>query len=227
MVPNLKSSSHLTVTGCVQNEITMKGFFTNHWTTLFCFLAILLSKIRWNNFVIDSFDLNFQKDIAQGCLMLSRAIWALFFLGILIQNGIKKPQSRSNFRGVRTCCAPPLDPPLLFKLLFFNRRWLVFIIISYQIPNAYPCVSVGGRNENLYVLSSKLFISRCVISSVESQKGAINIHWCSVENQKGGIAACTKSWYGDTALLVLNGTSLNTDSALLALNWRHDSDLNA
>ena len=27
--------------------------------------------------------------------------------------------------------------------------------------------------------------------------------------------------YGDSALLVLNGTSLNSDSALLALNWRY------
>ena len=28
--------------------------------------------------------------------------------------------------------------------------------------------------------------------------------------------------YGDSALLVLNGTSLSSDSALLALNWRYD-----
>ena len=29
-------------------------------------------------------------------------------------------------------------------------------------------------------------------------------------------------FYGDSALLVLNGTSLNSDSALLALNWRNE-----
>ena len=56
--------------------------------------------------------------------------------------------------------------------------------------------------------------------SVESQKGAINIQRYSVENQKGAIAIdiVHLSWYSDNALLVLNGTSLNIDNALLALN---------
>ena len=40
VVPNLKSSLNFTVTGCVRNRITIRGL-TNHWTTLFCFLAIL------------------------------------------------------------------------------------------------------------------------------------------------------------------------------------------
>ena len=58
------------------------------------------------------------------------------------------------------------------------------------------------------------------ISSVESQKGGINIERCLVENQKGAIAD-TNLKYGDSALLVLNETSsLNIDSTLLALNWR-------
>ena len=55
-------------------------------------------------------------------------------------------------------------------------------------------------------------------SSDESQKGAITIQRCSVENQKGARSPLTL--YSDSALLVLNGTSLNIDSALLALNWR-------
>ena len=42
----------------------------------------------------------------------------------------------------------------------------------------------------------------------------------SVENQKGAITVLKV--YGDDALLVLNRTSFNSDSALLALNWRND-----
>ena len=56
-------------------------------------------------------------------------------------------------------------------------------------------------------------------SSVESQKGTINIQRCSVENQKGAIPV-QSLWWNLSVLLVLNGTSLNSDSALLALNWR-------
>ena len=55
-------------------------------------------------------------------------------------------------------------------------------------------------------------------SSVEPQKGAIIIQSCSVENQKGAIQLYKV--YGDSALLVLNGTSLNSDSALLVLSLR-------
>ena len=45
----------------------------------------------------------------------------------------------------------------------------------------------------------------------ENQKGVITIQGCSTENQ---------TLYSDSALLVLNETSLNSDNALLALNWR-------
>ena len=46
------------------------------------------------------------------------------------------------------------------------------------------------------------------MSSVESQKGVIIVQRCSVENQKGAIAV--QSVYNDNALLVLDGTSLNS-----------------
>ena len=62
--------------------------------------------------------------------------------------------------------------------------------------------------------SSKL-LKDVNISSVESQKGVIAVQRCSVENQKGAIAIDFDS---DSALLVLNGTSLNCNNALLALN---------
>ena len=61
-------------------------------------------------------------------------------------------------------------------------------------------------------------------SSVESQKGAINIQRCSVENHKGSILLYNV--YIDSALLVLNGNlQMNIDSALLALNWQHIDSL--
>ena len=56
------------------------------------------------------------------------------------------------------------------------------------------------------------------ISSVESQKGANNIQRCSDQNQKSRRALSLYKVYSDSALLVLNGTSLNSDSALLAIN---------
>ena len=47
MVPNLKSSANLTVTGCVWNEMKMSGY-TNCWTTFICLLAILQLENEWN-----------------------------------------------------------------------------------------------------------------------------------------------------------------------------------
>ena len=54
------------------------------------------------------------------------------------------------------------------------------------------------------------------ISSVESQKGAISIFKDVPLRTRR--ALWLYNIYGDSALLVLNGTSLNGDSALLALN---------
>ena len=64
------------------------------------------------------------------------------------------------------------------------------------------------------------FASKLFISSVESQKGAITIQRCSIENQKGAIGINIVG-YNDYTLLVFNETSLNIDSALLALNLRY------
>ena len=63
----------------------------------------------------------------------------------------------------------------------------------------------------------KSWIRPCNISSIESQKGATSTQRCSIENQKGAFAIAISN--SDSALLVLNGTSLNIDRALLALNW--------
>ena len=43
-------------------------------------------------------------------------------------------------------------------------------------------------------------------TSVESQKGIINIQQCSIENQKGAIAVHVMKVYGNSALLVFKGT---------------------
>ena len=55
------------------------------------------------------------------------------------------------------------------------------------------------------------------ISSVESQKGTINIQRCPVENQKGTIAV--QSLYGDSALLALNWQFIPTTFVLLLNNY--------
>ena len=57
----------------------------------------------------------------------------------------------------------------------------------------------------------------CVFShSSESQKGVNAVQQCSVENQKG--AVLIELVYSDSALLVLNGTSLRWINVLLAFN---------
>ena len=53
-------------------------------------------------------------------------------------------------------------------------------------------------------------------SSAESQKGFNVLEWCSVENQK---MLSPQTLYSHSALLVLNGSSLNSINTLLALNW--------
>ena len=63
---------------------------------------------------------------------------------------------------------------------------------------------------------------RHLISSAESQKGAINLQRCSVENQNGANAMHRLCTAIARALLVLNGTYLNIVIApRLALNWRY------
>ena len=53
------------------------------------------------------------------------------------------------------------------------------------------------------------------ILSAENQKGVNAVQRCSVEKQKDAIAI---DFYSDSAPLVVNGTLLNNDNALLALN---------
>ena len=55
-------------------------------------------------------------------------------------------------------------------------------------------------------------------SSAENQKDVNADQWYPIENQKGVIAIIIV--YSDSALLVINRTLLNSDNALLALNWR-------
>ena len=77
------------------------------------------------------------------------------------------------------------------------------IIIWFERQNSIIHEVQNKAHERLEIESK--------ISSVESQKGAITITRCSVENQN-------QTLYSDSPLLTVNGTSLNIDSALLVLN---------
>ena len=59
---------------------------------------------------------------------------------------------------------------------------------------------------------------RVKLSDFESQKGIRGIWSCSTENHKGTIWVLPYKLYGVSALLVLNGTSLNSNNALLVLS---------
>ena len=61
---------------------------------------------------------------------------------------------------------------------------------------------------------------KATLSTVESQKGAINIQDVPFRTRA---ARSLYKVYGNSALLVLNRTSLYSDSALLALNWRYSN----
>ena len=73
-----------------------------------------------------------------------------------------------------------------------------------------------------------LYIIKCNVCSnwyigLIIPRVALDKNTLSTESQKGAIAI--DILYSDSALLVLNGTSLNIDSALLALNWQHADSL--
>ena len=77
-----------------------------------------------------------------------------------------------------------------------------------------------------YLLLRTIVYNLDIILLAENQKGANAVQQCSVENQKGAIAiAPFWFWCSNSTLLVLNGTSLNSDNALLALNSWFPKDL--
>ena len=70
----------------------------------------------------------------------------------------------------------------------------------------------------MFIISNEVSLSEKRVqehvSSVESQKGVIAAQRCSIENQKDRLLMYKV--YGNSALLVLNGTSLICNIALLA-----------
>ena len=99
------------------------------------------------------------------------------------------------------------------------------ILIHKTIFNFYQKYSLTGwkSGETFWCLEILIFLilitSRLSsISSVHSQKG-LNTVQISIENQKGKVSMYTI--YGNSGLLVLNGTSLNSINALLALSRRY------
>ena len=82
----------------------------------------------------------------------------------------------------------------------------VFYYIQNMETRVYICVGV------CVCVNCWLWVCVLVsVSSVESQKGAINIQRCSLENQKGAIAVHSTEYL-----------NLNSYSTLPALNWRYN-----
>ena len=73
--------------------------------------------------------------------------------------------------------------------------------------------------KNIFLAKTLVYINIIQMSSVESQKGTLSIFWDVPLRTRR--ALLLYKLYGDGVLLVPNGTSLNSDSALLALNWRY------
>ena len=82
---------------------------------------------------------------------------------------------------------------------YFPKRHISFIYLAVL---KYKFYMIIGSNLEGY--------------NVESQKGIITIPRCFIENQKSDIPLYKV--YGDSALLVFNGTSLNSVNALLVLS---------
>ena len=128
------------------------------------------------------------------------------------------------------------DSTIRFDLLVLHNSLEIIYIVSlvYEgIWMEFQSLPWGLQNRDLYFnaappspgqtnmawgqfqiehLSSEPALSALSISSVEGQKGAINIQRCPIENQNISVA----SWWYST-LLVLNRTSLNSDSQLTIL----------
>ena len=88
--------------------------------------------------------------------------------------------------------------------------------IHTTVPNFFFKPDLYGYVRKVVMLMSYVVSYESHISSVESQKGAIIIQRCFVENQKGATAIDIVQQF--STLLVVNRTSLNIDSALLGLN---------
>ena len=110
------------------------------------------------------------------------------------------------------------------KFLIFNN--CIKIITFFYVIWCTHC----NLRCTLYLQFIKLLEIQVYVSSddrCESQKGIITIQRCSVANQKGNIAVQSLWRIGDSALLVLNGTLLNSVNALLVLNGTLLNSVNA
>ena len=87
---------------------------------------------------------------------------------------------------------------------------------QHQCIIYYNKTTVGRTKNKIYnIIQSNITTAiGGYVSSLEDQKGTIKIQRCfvSLYNVNG---------VSDSTLLVLNRTSLNSDNALLALNWRY------
>ena len=105
----------------------------------------------------------------------------------------------------------------LYKV-YINSSLLVLNGISLNIDSSLLVLNGISFNIDSALLAVNC---RCIlqhISLTESQKGVNAVHSCFVEDKKGAIDILLYSY---SALLVLNGISLNSINALLALNWRN------
>ena len=103
-----------------------------------------------------------------------------------------------------------------------------FCVLGVSVPLLLACLCVclfdGGGGVVRRVLGRQIYIVSCgqSMSSVESQKSAININRLRWEPE-GHYAVQIKSMHGESALLVLNGTSLNIESG--APFWLSSDDV--
>ena len=93
-----------------------------------------------------------------------------------------------------------------------------FFFFFFAISSSPPA---SCRTALYFVNQTECIFTREQISSVENQKGIIAVQRCSIENQLSLYKV-----YGNSAILVLNRTSLNCNNALLALNWRYMISIN-
>ena len=98
--------------------------------------------------------------------------------------------------------------------ILFKSEKSCKLCCCFGFHKLWPSITLDYIEANFFLFNS--WFVEMNTSSVESQKGVNGGQRCSIEHQKGAIAV--QSLWRYSALLVLNGTSLNIDSALLALN---------
>ena len=114
-------------------------------------------------------------------------------------------------------CIPSVENEINFELNWIEPTWPISYLHHFNLISMHPfsvmvtqfCLQLTPISFSLLKFAHRQLRVRRALSILKDiplrTRRAVSLY----------------KVYGDSALLVLNGTSFNSDSALLVLNWRH------